>query len=145
MVFENTSFANKALATLNDHPYVRKWGAYFCAPGDAGCPRLDKIFTTRILKAETCVVPRGSRPRSEWMDTLHSSLDLPAPWPEDAPSPEDLYDECSAFGEVFSIIVRPTITGYGSPWTAKIQYYDPADAERLESNLVNSPIRGWQV
>lgn len=143
LTFGSVHSANRTFAVLNDHPALRDYGVRFTAPGDDGWPRLNTPFTTRIISADQ-YVGNGEWPRPAWMDQLYTMSDFEDSWPYDAPSPEEVYDYCIAFGTIFSVTMRHR-TWRQRYWEARVQYYDVADADKLEGHLQTSNVCDWTV
>lgn len=143
--FSDVACAQRAIAVLNRHPALQGEGPYYCSPEPAEHPRPDVPFTARILRAQRCIVPSSDRHRPRWMDDREDAMCNPAPWPDDFPTPEDVYDACIALGPIFSVEIWPFKSVNGSPWSARVQFYTPEDAAALETQLRGSLLCGWEV
>lgn len=141
LLLDTVAAANKVIAVSNEHPLLQRFGVYFCAPGDTDKPDLYKLFTTRLFSSKE-YVGDSDRPRLAWMKRLRCPND--DTWPLNAPSPEELYDFCSAIHPVFSIEVRKWEAPSEPDWNAWVQFFEVSHADRFQQ-LVNErrEVLGW--
>jgi hypothetical protein len=117
---------------MNAHPALWGYGIKFCLPGSTFYQGHLTLFSRRVVEPlKLQVVPA----REFWMDECE--------WPDDAPSPGQVYDVAVKYGKVHPVTLEKFDTK--PSWGALVQYFYPADADKLDESDADVNFCGWKV
>lgn len=142
LVFRDVAAANRAVATLNDHPALQSLGIGFCAPRDAGTyPALDdELSKARQITGERYVGGRARTARAAWMDNVYDKRGNGTSCPSRVPTPDEIYDSCSAIGPVSKVHVQQgrLLRDSSAGWQAVVEFFEAADADEFQRSVNSS-------